>query len=284
MPCRFGQSMTIHEKSTTNLLEWRSLDDQGQPWFEGQFSLAPLALLENSDDEIGQRLLRILKTAQLINPRFLGKPNAIVAETTLEFPRNWGLGTSSTLIYMVAKWANVDPFVLQFQTLGGSAYDIACAGATAPLLYEKRKGEPILCTIDFDPPFKKNLGFVYLGKKQNSREAIDYYRNQAGDKQRQIAQITELTKALAEAKDLPTFEQALKEHETIIADNLKLEKVQDLYFSDYWGVVKSLGAWGGDFVLVTSDVDADFTRAYFADKGFEVFLTYEEMIYAELKT
>ncbi|MBK8557148.1 MAG: hypothetical protein IPL65_15875 [Lewinellaceae bacterium] len=51
-----------------------------------------------------------------------------------------------------------------------------------------------------------------------------------------------------------------------------------MHFSDYWGAVKSLGAWGGDFVLVTSEKDESTTRAYFLDKGFDVFLPWRDMI------
>ena len=30
-----------------------------------------------------------------------------------------------------------------------------------------------------------------------------------------------------------------------------MPRAQDLYFPDFKGVIKSLGAWGGDFVLAT---------------------------------
>jgi len=42
--------------------------------------------------------------------------------------------------------------------------------------------------------------------------------------------------------------------------------------------VKSLGAWGGDFVLVTSNRPEEETRNYFNEKGLEVFLRYDEII------
>jgi hypothetical protein len=44
----------------------------------------------------------------------------------------------------------------------------------------------------------------------------------------------------------------LQEHESIIRILIGEETIQNRLFPDYrWGTVKSLGAWGGDFVLVT---------------------------------
>ena len=48
------------------------------------------------------------------------------------------------------------------------------------------------------------------------------------------------------------FDALVREHERVISESLKMQRVKDKFFSDYWGEVKSLGAWGGDFVLVTS--------------------------------
>ena len=55
--------------------------------------------------------------------------------THLEFPRDWGLGSSSTLINNVAQWAQVDPFELHFKVSNGSGYDIACAKRRYPIVY-----------------------------------------------------------------------------------------------------------------------------------------------------
>jgi hypothetical protein len=58
---------------------------------------------------------------------------------------------------------------------------------------------------------------------------------------------------------------------------LKYEKVKDKFFKDYWGQVKSLGAWGGDFAMVTSDRSPSETRDYFAEKGFTTFIPFSEI-------
>jgi hypothetical protein len=59
---------------------------------------------------------------------------------------------------------------------------------------------------------------------------------------------------------------------------LGYEKVKDRLFSDYWGSVKSLGAWGGDFALATSNRSPAETRAYFEGKGLATVIPYDEII------
>ena len=51
----------------------------------------------------------------------------------LSFSKNWGLGSSSTLINNLADWANVDSYELLNLTFGGSGYDIACAKHNNPI-------------------------------------------------------------------------------------------------------------------------------------------------------
>ena len=56
---------------------------------------------------------------------------------------------------------------------------------------------------------------------------------------------------------------------------LELQTVQEVLFDDFDGVIKSLGAWGGDFVMVISKVNP---TAYFTNKGFTIVIPYKDMI------
>ena len=56
---------------------------------------------------------------------------------------------------------------------------------------------------------------------------------------------------------------------------VKSFKVKEIHFEDFSGVVKSLGAWGGDFAMVIS---RNNPKDYFASKGFDTVLSYDEMI------
>ena len=272
LPTKLGQSLTVKDNYVSNL-EWKSLDHENKIWFQHNYQ----NLNNPVEKPIAERLRNILLEAQKINPYFLKNLNQDIT-TKLEFPKDWGLGTSSTLIYLIAQWAKIDPFDLLFKTFGGSGYDIACAEIGSPLFYALQEKKPFFQKITFNPPFQKNLYFVYLDKKQNSRSGIQHYRKKSNGIQKEIEEITTISYMIQQARNLQIFEALLMQHETIIASIIQLPTVQHLYFSDYWGSVKSLGAWGGDFVLATSNQPYEKTKKYFNEKGFEVFLKYEELI------
>ena len=65
------------------------------------------------------------------------------------------------------------------------------------------------------------------------------------------------------------------EHEQLVSKVIQLQSVQKELFSDYFGQTKSLGAWGGDFILATGNDD---TPGYFRQKGFETIIPYQDLI------
>jgi hypothetical protein len=84
-----------------------------------------------------------------------------------------------------------------------------------------------------------------------------------------------ISDAFLNAVSIEEFDLLIIEHEQIISSIIKLMPVKVKLFPDYFGEIKSLGAWGGDFVLVTGN---ETTPSYFKSKGFETILTYSEMI------
>jgi hypothetical protein len=77
--------------------------------------------------------------------------------------------------------------------------------------------------------------------------------------------------------NLDEFEQLLTLHENIIADIIKLKPVKEAMFHDYDGAIKSLGAWGGDFIIATGD-NLDTVSNYFKSKGYHTIIPYKDMI------
>jgi len=71
----------------------------------------------------------------------------------------------------------------------------------------------------------------------------------------------------------------IEEHETLISEALQLKKVKDTMFPDYWGSVKSLGAWGGDFVLMTNSRSDEDLKAYLHAHNLKVVFKFDELIY-----
>jgi len=279
MPTRMGQKMNVYYKrSNSPKLFWKGTDVNGNVWFQATFELWHFNIVDNETPE-ALVLQKILRQARLQNIHFLRDEMDVHVETGLEFPLDWGLGSSSTLLYNIAQWAYISPFELQDKTFEGSGYDIACAQSMGPIIYSKNSNGPTWKSISFSPLFKDNLYFVYLNQKQNSREGIKMYKSKSlENKQTIIKDINHLTNSIHKALDLKEFEEYLYAHENLISKELGLTKVKDQFFSDFWGAVKSLGAWGGDFVLVSSDRSSQETINYFKNKGFDTVLAYDEMI------
>jgi len=164
-------------------------------------------------------------------------------------------------------------------SFGGSGYDIACATADLPIFYQRRKGKVEVSPIEINFSFADHIFFVYLEKKQSSNSGIEHYRNEYfEDKQELVSMLSGISEGMAHAHGIDKFMNYMFNHECVIANNLHLEKVQDLYFSDFKGVVKSLGAWGGDFVMAASRFDEDYVQNYFKAKGFSTVIPYQKMI------
>ena len=276
LPTKPGQTLEVNINIGESTLRWSSWDADGSLWLELELNPDTWEVLHSTDAAAAARLAQVLRTAAHWNPAF--RPVGQV-HTRLEFSRRWGLGSSSTLMANVAAWAGVDAFDLLAATWGGSGYDVACGQAGGPILYQRLHGRSQWVEIPFRPAFAEQLWFVYLGQKQDSREGIHRYRERSERiTSSTLDEIGALTLAAAAAVQLADFEKIMTEHERIIGSLLGLEPVQQSRFSDYPGVVKSLGAWGGDFVLATGAGTADATKAYFAKKGLDTVLGYGELL------
>ncbi len=275
LPTKFGQDLTV-ELGTPNEIQWTSYDDDGSYWFEDRFSFATIRDKTTFEHQpVKNMLIAILHEAHLLNPTFLGQNTGYTIATRLTFPKFWGLGTSSTLINNIAQWLKIEAYVLLRNTFGGSGYDIACAQNSNPILYRLVAGKPAVQPIVFEPECVSNLYFVYLNQKQNSKNAIASYRLKAHALENTIPSFDAITDAILRQNDYNNLAASLEQHEMLMSRILELPTVKQALFADFSGTVKSLGAWGGDFVLVLSKENPS---QYFRDKGYETVLTYAEMI------
>lgn len=277
LPTKFGQSLSVSRTASSDII-WKSLDKDGKVWFESNISLFDFSSVTTTDEEKSEYLQKIFKNAVRLNSEFLSKWNGFRIETRIEFPLDWGLGSSSTLIYLISEWAEVNPLMLYFKTDNGSGYDVACAFAEGPVEYINSPDEVSYTEVDFEPKFKKNLFFVHLGRKQSSSQGIKDYLKAVKNKSTLVKGITKITEDIREVNSLSDFESLLTQHESLIASHTGFNKIKDTHFSDYPGVVKSLGAWGGDFVLATSKESHEKVKAYFESKGLKTVIPYDEMI------
>ncbi len=282
IPTKFGQDLLI-EKIKESSLIWESYDDLNNCWFSAEFRLPDLRIVnetfdsdsDDSKETVAMTLQNILFEAKKINLKFLNSKEGFVVKTNLTFPINWGLGTSSTLINNIAHWAKVDAFKLLKNSFGGSGYDIACAQNNSPITYQFQDKKPMIELVDFNPSFADQLFFVHLNVKQDSKKGIQRYKKIKGKLTQEIKRISEITDEMITCATITDFEKLIVEHEQIISKIIQNKPIKEIAFSDYFGEVKSLGAWGGDFVLATGNDD---TPKYFKEKGFETVIPYKEMI------
>ena len=277
LPVRMGQWMHVRESAGSEIV-WNSHDLNGEVWFSASFDLLDFQPTKTNDESLAQSLRQILKAACRLNSDFLSKWKKYRIDTYLEFNRKWGFGSSSTLISCLSQWADVNPYILLFNTLGGSGYDVACAQAEGPILYQLGEDELHISHIDFEPSFGDQLYFIYLGQKTDSAEARKHYYKHRARSNGTLKHISDLSEEIISCRNLKDFEKCLLEHERLISTSLHLKTVKEDLFPDYWGVVKSLGAWGGDFVLATSEKDETTTRAYFQSKGLDTIFALDELV------
>ncbi len=276
LPTKYGQNLII-EEGENQIIAWKSFDADGSIWFESHIPFSSIIRKERFDDSatIKNTLIEILHEAYLMNSDFITNSKGYIITTALTFPKFWGLGTSSTLINNVAQWLEIDAFTLLRKSFGGSGYDIACAQNNSAILYQLVDEKPITTLVNFNPSFTDKIHFVYLNRKQNSKTAIAAYYSNHGNIRKTIPAINKITHAVVEATEPKVFAHELQKHEIEMSEILEMKTVKEALFHDFNGTVKSLGAWGGDFVMVISKENP---TAYFKEKGYEIIIPYHEMI------
>jgi mevalonate kinase len=276
LPTKFGQNLII-EESDNNLIHWKSLDYDGSIWFEETIPFSSIIEKKQNDNlhNIKNTLIEILHEAYKLNSNFITESKGYQIITELTFPKFWGLGTSSTLINNIAQWLEIDAYQLLKNSFGGSGYDLACAQNNTAIIYQLIEDKPVIETIVFHPEFTNKIYFVYLNKKQSSKEAIASYIEKQGSIEKTISIINDITKKVSNATEAKEFAIALQKHEIEMSNVLELSTVQESLFEDFDGVIKSLGAWGGDFVLAISKENPS---DYFKERGYTIIVPYSEMI------
>ncbi|MCA0132483.1 GYDIA family GHMP kinase [Winogradskyella alexanderae] len=276
LPSRYGQSLSVSKNDKTKI-HWQSYNEKNEIWFEDEIETMNGELKSKQlNHPVSERLIQILNAAKELNSDFLNNSFNYKIVTRQDFNRLWGLGTSSTLINNIAQWAKVDAYELLALTFGGSGYDIACAQHNCPITYKLDiNRQPVVHSVPFEPSFMSHLYFVYLEQKQNSRDGIKAYRSRNKVDVSTIEKINNITESILGSATLEEFNELIEYHEYIIANLLAKKPIKQELFNDFEGTIKSLGAWGGDFVLVASKTNP---TTYFKSKGFPTVIPYKEMV------
>ena len=274
LPTKLGQSMTV--RHCEDAIVWKAWKPNG-PWLSAKLDPSTLEIIETDDPAKAEKLTHILKAVRQLNPQAI-QPG-LGFETHLEFDPSWGLGSSSTLISVLSQWAEVNPYELLKMTLGGSGYDIACATADTPIHYQLRQDRPFVQPVEFKPPFADRLYFVYQGKKQHSSNEVKAFNRhwEQADLTTEMQTVSELSRVLPTVTYFEDFCTLLQVHETLLARCLDREPIQQ-QFSGFNGVIKSLGAWGGDFVLAATEMPFEAVVDYFKNQGLTTIFKYQDLI------
>ena len=200
LPLRFTQKLTVTEHEGIPSVRWKSMIDT-KLWFNSTLLLPDFRIAETNIPQLSETLVQILKTAKLLNPNFLKNSTDYQVTSFMDFDPAWGIGSSSSLISNIAYWAECDPFELNNRIFNGSGYDIACARSESPIIFNLSEKRPVYRNSGFDPSFRNQIYFIYLNRKQNSKEAIQKLDFSSANASA-LSAISEITLAMEQANDL----------------------------------------------------------------------------------
>ncbi len=274
VPLKKGQTLEVYP-GKPGVIQWEAHHPSGM-WMQAEWDRS-LSVIQCSDVSKAEWLSRVFKQIITMNPAAARNLFGSKVITRLEFDPLWGWGSSSTLISCLSQWLQLDGFQLIKQTIGGSGYDLACATAREPIFYRLTGKGYETELADFDPGFAHLLWVVYLDKKAVSNQAIASMPR-LKDKA-VVEEITHLTHLMAGSLFGDAFASLMPIHEELTGRYLGQQPVKERLFSDFDGEIKSLGAWGGDFILVYSNQPEVVVRTYFLNKGYQTMFNYQQIIY-----
>lgn len=277
LPLKQGQKLTVEAEEGKSIIRWKSLINN-RIWFRTTIHLPDFRVTDTNEPRLSETLCRILKAAINLNSEFLKMPAEYVVTSEMDFDPEWGIGSSSSLISNIAYWADIDPFALNRQIFNGSGYDIACARSNTPIVYGIKEDKPAFRKANFHPLFHRNLYFIYQNRKQSSRESIrdlDLTTLTSNE----ISTISEMALAMENTDNLDDFQWLIDQHEEIIGKIIHKTPVKATQFQDFRGSVKSLGAWGGDFILAASGASEEYVHNYFNNKYLTTIFNYNDIVF-----
>ena len=269
VPLKYGQKMRV-KKVDSKEINWVSRVLE-KDWFTLNLT-KELDLIKTTDGQIAATLIHLLNMVKNEKPALFSEGFEVQLEA--DFPLEWGFGSSSTLVSLLSQWSGTDPFFLLKNSFGGSGYDVACATAQSPIVFESGKNT---CEIvELSEKVTSKLLFIYSGKKQKSKNEVLRFE-QLGVSEEQINQMNEFVSSFIACGEIENAEMIIRQSEELLSGILDLEPIKNSTFSDYRYGIKSLGAWGGDFFLATYR-DEEEAKNYFRKRGYGIQFNYDQII------
>lgn len=273
LPLKVGQKLTISEGFSFDSLTWQALYD-GKIWFSCEVNPSDFSVIDTNDPEKAGTLSKIFQTIKTLNPTFHPKAGTKL-ETSMDANPEWGFGSSSTLISLLSQWTGADSFILNELVFKGSGFDIACANADGPIFYVRNKpAQPIV----LDYPFSDQLFLVYSGKKKKTSSEVSTFLKEKKVSDNLIQEISTLSDEFANCPDQNKFNKLIRQHEKIVGALIGQTPVKEQFFNNFDGAIKSLGAWGGDFYLISTAQPFSGVKKYFDNRGLTTIFRWNELI------
>lgn len=277
VPLKKGQDLQVSRSDNTQTLSWESRE-KDIVWFTATFN-KPFFEIENTSDEaIAATLVRHFQAMVELNPRFQESAFGNKVVTDLEFNREWGFGSSSTLVSNLAWWAEIDPFALHKGLSPGSGYDVVCAREDGPVYFRLMKQGYETEPVDLKNSVTRYLYFVYLGRKERSSAHVDKFLSKKRAYRSERRMVSELSRHMACSGTIEDMAYYMKEHEQLISSVLRMPTLKERLFSDLSGEAKSLGAWGGDFAMITWTGTRKNLEGYLKAKNLKTYFSFKDLV------
>src|SRR5690606_24801583 len=210
IPLRYGQKMKVVPVEIEEI-NWTS-KVLTKEWFSAKFTTR-LEMIETTDEQVAASVLHLLKLLHDEKPTLFSGGLGFHLEA--DFPMEWGFGSSSTLISLLAQWSGADPFKLLKNSFGGSGYDVACATADSPIIFEA--GRNSKKAVELSEKITSKLLFIYSGKKQKSKNEVLRFEEIAVT-ENQIQQMNNLIDSVIACEEIKKLEAVIEQSERMLSE------------------------------------------------------------------
>ena len=119
VPTKLGQEFFFEEKQDSESHIFWEAYHQNKLWLKAIINYKSWEVLETNLPSSAEFILKTLKNVQSLSGTKFQATDSYCLKTNLQFPPDYGLGSSSTLMNNLAEWAEIDPFQLNEISLGG---------------------------------------------------------------------------------------------------------------------------------------------------------------------
>ncbi len=270
VPTKYGQTFCFspQEEGCTVSTKFRE-----ELVFQGCFD-GNGKVVATSDESKGNFISSVLKAIYDLTRKDLPAFNLMIQS---DFPLEWGLGSSSAFLTGMSRYLHIDVMELNEHLGHSSGYDVATQWHQQPILYKRMNEKPQILPVSLDYAFANSLYFVWTGKKRSTAESVKQHKHKL-NRNDLVRSIDPFVTQMAFATTLDGFANALQAHESFMSQILAEATLKDKvsHLSDI--PVKSLGAWGGDFILLVWQKDPHELKQLIEEAGFDTLIPWKDMV------